>query len=42
MYKIAFISFLLAFIIQGCSEKKPETVDYKIQQQNSKEVLKEL
>lgn len=42
MYKFAFISLLLAFVIQGCSQKKPDTVDHKIQQQNSKEVLKSL
>lgn len=42
MLKTLFISVLLIFLYQGCSSKKSQGVNYKTQQANSKEALKEL
>ncbi len=42
MLKTLFISIVLIFLFQACSSKKVESIDYKIQQTNSKEALKEL
>ncbi len=42
MFKSIFISLCVLSIFIGCTNKEEKIIDYKEQQQNSKEALKDL